>query len=137
MKILFKLVALMLLAISTVSCDDNDNCVTVACTEIFVTIEISVVDNNQNPVALDAIEVTDLNSGQDWTIALSPEEFAEAQNTGVYPLITDGILGDNQERRLEFKGFQNNEQVISSDYTVATDCCHIALISGEPRLSLE
>ncbi len=136
MKMLFKLGVLILLSISTLSCDDDDNCVTVACTEIFVTIEISVVDDNQNPVALDAIEVTDLNTGQDQTIALSPEEFTQAQNTGVYPLITDGILGDNEERRLQFKGFQNNEEVISSDYTVATDCCHIALISGERQLSL-
>ena len=136
MKIRFKLGMLILLAISTASCDDDDNCVAVACTEIFVTIEIAVVDNNQNPVALDAIEVTDLDSGQDWTIALSPEEFAQAQSTGVYPLITDGVLGDNQERMLQFKGFQNNEQVISSDYTVATDCCHIALISGERQLIL-
>lgn len=137
MKTVFKLGILALLAILSGSCDDDDdNCVTVACTEVFVTIEISVVDDSQNPVALDAIIVTDLNSGQDRTIALSPEEFAYAQSIGVYPLITDGILGDNEERRLQFKGFQNNEEVISSDYTVATDCCHIALISGERQLRL-
>ena len=70
------------------------------------------------------------------TITLTPEELAEAQETGLYPLTQDGILDLNEERRVQFRGFVNDQEVIRSDYTVSTDCCHVGLDAGDLELSL-
>ena len=50
---------------------------------------------------------------------------------------SDGILGINQEAEIQFRGFIDNEEVITSNYVIATDCCHIGLISGDIELVLE
>ena len=44
---------------------------------------------------------------------------------------------DNQEIELELRGVINDQQVITSNYVVATDCCHIGLVSGDTTLILE
>ncbi len=120
--------------------DDNDNanaqCEDTFCTDIFIRLNVSVTDQNQNPVALDSFTVTNLANGNDMTITLSDTEFANAQDTGLYPLTQDGILDTNQERQLQFKGFINDQEVVSGDYIVSTDCCHIGLDTGDLELSL-
>lgn len=140
MQKLFKGVFLLLVTLTTISCnnddDDTSNCQNVACTLEFVTIIVTITDQDQNPVALDSFEVTDIDTGEDRTQVLSAQELEVAQQTGVYPIISDGVLDVNQERRLRFIGFQNNQEIIISDYTVATDCCHVNLISGDPELTL-
>ncbi|WP_162819925.1 hypothetical protein [Kordia sp. SMS9] len=70
------------------------------------------------------------------TILLSASGFEIAQQLGQYPLLDDGSLEANQERQVQFKGFINNQEVISSTYTVSTDCCHINLVSGTVELTL-
>jgi len=70
------------------------------------------------------------------TISLSPTQLEMAQQSGKYPLVNDSSLEVNQERKIQFKGFINNEEVISSDYTISKDCCHIELVSGNTQLSL-
>ncbi|WP_435622917.1 hypothetical protein [Flagellimonas sp.] len=115
--------------------DMNAQCEGTVCTAIFIRINVSVTDMNQNPVALDSFTVTDLGSGNDMTIALSAQELAEAQQTGLYPLTQDGVLDLNEARRIQFRGFVNDEEVVSGDYTVSTDCCHVGLDSGDLELS--
>ena len=140
---LFLALSLFLSLVST-SCntDDNSNndenaqCEGTICTAIFIRINVSITDQSQNPVALDSFTVTDLASGNNMTITLSATELAEAQETGLYPLTQDGILDLNEERRVQFKGFVNDQEVISSDYTVSTDCCHVGLDAGDLQLTL-
>ncbi len=55
----------------------------------------------------------------------------------MYPIASDGIFGINQEAEIQFRGFIDNEEVITSNYVIATDCCHIGLISGDIELVLE
>lgn len=139
MSKIYSRIFLLLLTVSLFSCtndDESNDCQTVPCTLEFVTIIITITNQNQEPVALDTFEVRDLDTGEDMTLPLSPQELAEAQQTGIYPLISDGVLDVNQERRLEFIGFQNNQEVIRSEYTVATDCCHVGLVSGDTNLTL-
>ena len=123
-----------------ISCNDDDDasvdCEGTICTAILVRLNITVVDENQNPVALDSFEVVNADNGQDITIELTPSELEGAREFGIYPLIEDGILGLNQERDLEFTGFIDGEEVVRSNYTVATDCCHVSLASGEAQLTL-
>ncbi|MEM9076877.1 MAG: hypothetical protein AAGC43_07550 [Bacteroidota bacterium] len=116
--------------------DTNAQCNGAICTAIFIQINVSVVDQDQNPVALDTFTVTNLANGEDMTISLSDAEMANARETGRYPLTQDGVLDLNEARRIQFRGFINNEEVVSSDYTVSTDCCHVGLDSGNLELSL-
>jgi len=128
----------LLPAITQVSCSgDNDSdseCRDTICTLEFVIITVAIVDQNQNPVALDSFEVIDLETEDNITIPLTPSQFMEAQQSGRYPLITDGTLQVNQERQIQLRGRINNEEVINSNYTVGTDCCHIGLITGDLQL---
>lgn len=138
-RIFFALLALFVIT-PFVSCnnddDSNPDCAQVICTTEFVRILVSVTDENQNPVALDSFEVVNLENGNNITIQLSSEEFEGLQEFGQYPLIEDGILGLNEEREIQFRGFIDNQEVVSEAYTVSTDCCHVGLVLGDLQLTL-
>ncbi|NAS14038.1 hypothetical protein [Poritiphilus flavus] len=142
---LFLIAFSLLLSLAQTSCnsdDDNGNedgnarCEGTICTAIFIRINVSLTDQDQNPVALDSFTVTNLQNGEDMTVSLTPSELAEAQETGLYPLTEDGSFGLNEEREVQFKGFINDQEVLSSDYIVSTDCCHVGLDSGDLELTL-
>ncbi len=120
------------------SCNnDDDNCTGVACTLEFVTINITIQDTNQMPVALDTFEVINLENGENIALTFFDIDFETAQETGMYPIATDGIFLSNQEVEIQFRGFITNQEVIRSNFVVATDCCHIGVVSGETTLILE
>lgn len=116
-----------------ISCNDNNAGI---CTTEFVTITVSIKDENQNPISLDSFVVTNTKDGSVITIPLSSLEFENAQQTGQYPIVSDGGIEKNQEALILFKGFINNQEVISSEYNVAADDCHISLVSGNLELVL-
>ena len=116
--------------------DSNIDCSSVPCTTNIVTIVVSIVDTNQNPVALESFEVIDMEDGSEITMSLSESELEMARQFGQYPLITDGDIGRNQEVQLRFRGFINNQEVVNSNYLVASDCCHVGLVSGDLQLVL-
>lgn len=125
-----------------IGCDDifNDTtavtCDDIACTENFVSITISVRGDGGTPVALDRFEVIDLSNQGDLTTEVTAEELQEFRESGNYPLLDDLFVEGNKNtaRRIIFRGFINNEEVVSSEYIIATDCCHIRLVEG--RLNL-
>lgn len=135
------LTILTLFVLLQISCSDKDedvdlDCANIACTEIYITLVITIKDENQNPVSLDYFEVINVKNGSDLTISLSPSELAHAKEFGQYPLIADGGIDKNEELQLQFKGFVNNQEVISSNYTAGADCCHVSLIAGDLQLAL-
>jgi len=76
-----------LLQISCKSDDDNDGdgCEGVVCTpDIYIYI-ILIIDENQNPVALDSYEVTDTANGNVLTTPIPPAIFEQYQQAGEYP----------------------------------------------------
>lgn len=136
-----KLSAVAILSMMTqLSCDSSDDsnseCEEAICTAIFVTIMVAITDENQNPILLDSFEVINQENGNAITTSFSASELAGAKELGRYPLIEDGMLGVNQERQLLFRGFIGNQEVITSNYTVGTDCCHVGLVSGDLELIL-
>tara|TARA_R110002073_G_scaffold128999_5_gene275232 strand:+ start:24760 stop:25185 length:426 start_codon:yes stop_codon:yes gene_type:complete len=132
-------IALFIFSVAFISCDDNeeDDCSTVLCTEQFVTITVSITNQGQNPVALDRIEVINLQNQSDVTIPLSSSTFLLAQQQGQYPIVNDSGIGKNQELILQFKGFVNGVEVVNENYVVAADCCHVSLVSGNQEVILE
>jgi len=140
---LFAQIIISTFTILLMSCNSDENndilnsdCSNETCTELFLTIIISIEDQNQNPVALDSFEVLNLDNGSEITIPLSPSGLVLAQELGKYPLVADGGIKINQEVQLQFKGFINNQEVINGNYTASADCCHVILISGELQLIL-
>jgi len=144
MKTSIKLATIAVALFSTLfytSCDPDDDsnsvgCEAIACTDVFVTIGVSIKDMNDAPVALDAFKVINTQDNSEVTIMLSPSDFEQAQQLGEYPIMDDANINENQELQLEFKGFIGGGEVISSNYTVSSDCCHVDLVSGDLELEL-
>lgn len=114
-------------------CADND-CTAIACTEVFVTISVKVVDATGAPVALDSYKVIDKETGEDVT----PEHnIMDAQLSGEYTIATDAMLDQNQTREFEFMGYLGDKQVVSGEYKIEKDCCHIELVRGHLELVLD
>ena len=140
----FVIALFLLLTVTQTSCtsDDDTNtnvnseCESTICTIVLMTINVSIKDQDQNPVALDSFKVINKDNGDDMTLTLSPTALAAAKELGSYLLIQDGVLERNQKRNLQFKGYINNQEVITSDYKVSTDCCHIGLDTGNLELTL-
>lgn len=139
MNKLFKLIVItvsFLLATSQMSCDEDNDCDETICTLEFITFSVVITDENQNPVALDSFKVINLDNGQNITIPLTPTELENASQQGQYPLVNDNSLGTNKEIEIQFSGSINSQEVISSTYTVRTDCCHINSVYGDLELTL-
>ncbi|MBW1295950.1 hypothetical protein [Aquimarina litoralis] len=133
----FKLIPIVLSLLLTsvyISCDEDDDCDETICTLEFRTFSVLITDENQNPIVLDAFEVINSDNGQNITVSLTPTELENAVQQGRYPLVDDNSFGTNEEVELRFSGFMNGQEVISSMYTVSTDCCHISVVSGDLEL---
>ncbi len=123
------------------SCNNNDDVGTDAqcdefCTTEFVTISVTITDQDQNSVALDSFNVVNLDTAQDITITLNEDEFEFAQQEGQYPLVNDGTFEKLQGADIQFIGFINGQQVISSNYSAGKGCCHVEINSGDLELTL-
>ncbi len=121
--------------------DDNNNpeCNNIACTLEFRTITVHIIDDLANPVALDGIKVTISENGNDITREISDLEWQLFRQNGTYPLFGDEYTKDYQNMELEinFKGFINDLQVVSSNFIVGANCCHVILISGNTNLIID
>jgi hypothetical protein len=120
--------------------DNTDpDCVAVACTQNFVTIFITVEDPSGVKIPLDSIAVTDTDTGEDLTLDISLQEFQMFREQGQYPLYDDSYKAGhrNMERLVTFTGFIDAMAVVSGNYVVAADCCHVRLVSGDQLLILE
>ena len=130
----------LLLLLFFTGCENNDpnDCKNQACTEVFKTIVVTIKDSENNPVALDSFKVTNLENGDDLSRELNNAEFEAMGENGVYPLFGDEYARDfsNKEVEINFKGYIDNQEIISSDYKVGADCCHVILISGDTEISI-
>ena len=134
----------MLSVVLALSCDkatltdeEMEKCRDVFCTAEVRTIEVNVVDESGDPVALDRIKVTRTADGKDLTETYTDDKWAAFQQLGSYPLINDGHQRDVPKFRdtdIRFQGYIGNREVVSADYVATFDCCHIALVSGEQEL---
>lgn len=131
---------LLVMGVSCNSDDDNNegNCGTIACTEEFVSFDVTVTNRSSEPIALDEFVVTWVETGRDLTLDYSQDDLEIYQASGMYPLISDSSLSDFRNRviYLTFEGYIDGELVLDEDYTVAFDCCHVILVEGDLTLEL-
>lgn len=140
MKTLISKCIFLLLLVISQSCSkgDNDKCHGI-CTEEYRTISVTIEDNEGNPVALDNFVVTNIENGTDLTREVNNTEFQIMRERGSYPLFGDEYYTEYFQRELEinFMGFLNGEEVVSADYKVGANCCHVYHVSGNLNIILE
>jgi len=104
-----------------------------ACTEVLKVVSVEVKDKSDEPILLDSVSV--VKSGTSEVL------FTEnpTSTNGVYKLVSDteinGIVKEGTD--VTFYGYSNNSQIISENYKVGHDCCHVAFLSGVQVLILE
>lgn len=113
------------------------SCESAMCTDMLVTISAKVVDNQGKPVALTQTKVTRLSNGEVLTNPFAKEDWRLYQQYGNYPIVSDlhdKVLPKFKKIPVRFQGYIGSKEVINTIYTVAFDCCHISLISGEREI---
>lgn len=123
----------LLFILTFLSCSSNKSgCYDIPCTEIFKTITVTIKNSNGAIVALDSFEVLIAETKMGITREVSENEFEMMRQNGTYPLFGDEYSSDyeNEEVRINFKGFINNQEIVNANFTVGADCCHVNLIAG-------
>ena len=70
------------------------------------------------------------------TLSISGAELDSFIQNGRYPIMDDAGLENNERINIQFKGFLNGQEVVTENYTVASDCCHVFLVSGNTEIVL-
>ena len=141
---MFPKVTLVILSIFLVTCNDKDeltqiDCSLTICTEVFVTITVSVKNASGEAIRFDSYEVIDVDSGKNLTDNFNEEENQYLKEQGLYPILSDTyrVKYQNSTATVTFKGYNSNEEVINEEFVVSADCCHVSLISGNTEIILD
>lgn len=133
-----KIFLLWLLAIN-ISCNSSKNTVQenncdqtdIMCTEQFISVTVQIFDINNIAIELDNFKIIRKDTGED----ISNKN---ALDQNYYSIIDDSYQSKlaNKELTLTFKGYLDNVEVITEEYVVSADCCHIYLVSGKTKITL-
>lgn len=121
------------------SCNNSDDssCEGV-CTLDFRTMELSIIYDTGEPVALDTFQVVIEGTGRDITGSYSTGELDWFRNNGIYPIIDDSYSDEfrNTTFTLKFSGYINNEEVVQAFVTAGADCCHVYLKDDDITITI-
>ena len=127
-----------------VSCDfsgesDEEACENTACTLIFISLNVEVVNSADAPLALDSYTVTDVQSGRDVTPNFSNTPFEDMQASGNYTFFNDSWADEyrNESTVLRFSGLLDGMEVVTAEFEVMADCCHVSLVSGDTKIIVD
>ncbi len=106
----------------------------VMCTEDFRSINVQLKDENGAAVKLDSFRIIRLPEGKDITPPYQEHHFDSFRSYSSYPVATDS--DDSRfpkftPTRVLFEGFIEEKKVVSAEYVVQFDCCHVKWVSGE------
>jgi len=134
-----KLIHLLFLLCCFSCTKNNSDCFNTPCTEEFRTIVVNIKNENGAPIALNSFEVLIVKTKIDITRKVNENEFEMMQESGTYPLFGDEYSRDyqNDEVRINFKGFIHNQEIVNADFTVGADCCHVNLIEGTTEIIID
>lgn len=138
------LLCLVLVGLSNCNRNEDDlpeliNCASVACTNEFVTLTVSVKDQDGVLIPLDRYEVIDLKTAEEITPELTSEQLSTARRLAQYPMYSDAFLTGNQNtyRDIVFRGFINEEKLVEAEYRILTDCCHVSVAAGNTNVIID
>jgi hypothetical protein len=128
---------IILILFGTISCqkeDPQDCAENVACTEEFATVSVKIFDLSGDPIIFDHHRTI---------VKETNEVIFEKELTSVPPYSQKyhTILTDNEMSHLAisgtflvFEGLINDVVVLSQEYVIGHDCCHIELIEGPKEI---
>jgi len=99
------------------------------CTEEFRTVFMTLKTSSGTPFVLDSVVVT---KGGDKIFS----EKTDTISSGLFPIITDSEMNDivKEGSQVTFKGYASGIEIVSEDYKVGHDCCHVVFIQGNQDL---
>lgn len=106
----------------------------VYCTEIYKSVHVLLKDENGAAVKLDSFRIILPPKGKDITPPYTKDHFDSFRSSGSYPVATDSDGSRFPEftpTRVLFEGFIEEKKVVSAEYVVQFDCCHVEWVSGE------
>ena len=129
-----RILAIFLISLA-VSCNDDD-CSSIACTTEYRLISVSLVDSEGNAVILDSYTVVRSDTRE----ALSFDtDVAEFNQEGQYSIAEDQHFDQiaREGTSFIFEGIINNEVVISENFLIGNDCCHVVKLEGPDSLTVD
>lgn len=126
----FLFTAAIALLFSACKKEVKENCEGQICTLEFKTIDVSVLDSNQNAIALDSFKVIEISTKAIVTPSNTGLSMEYYQKEGRYPLVTDGMIEVGKTREMEFKGYIDSTLVIQKIYSAKEGCCGVEFVSG-------
>jgi hypothetical protein len=115
--------------ILSLSCNEVKDCGDhLICTEIYVSLTVQIKDADGEPALLDSAYSIHSASGK----VYKNNEALMMLDPGTFILWTDGELDITEKdgSKIRFEGWRSGKKVISEDYLIGHDCCHIELLEG-------
>lgn len=141
MKRLILISALFALAFS---CDDSENVNSgecpqnIACTDIFVSVMAEIKDNDGKPYILDEYYTMKLSTGEKISFQNNGTD-QTARLYGAYAVLADSQLKKTTKsgQEFEFIGIKDGKEVVRKKFVISHDCCHVKLVSGDTKITVE
>lgn len=126
--------------ITLVLCDKSstDDCNDIACTLQFAYLTVKVIDSQSQPVALESYKVILTEDGSDITPENLYDDLIANRDDGIYVVFSDNYADEYQNKTvtIRFTGFIDAEQVVSEEFTVGADCCHVKMITNSNVINI-
>jgi len=109
------------------------------CSPELKTINLKVVDNKGNPIALDGYNVYNSDNQIITPYEIDSDEFREAQKTGIYNVVDDRILpefdkeaGMQLYKQINISGTKDKQILFNKTIYIGAGECHIIYTDYEP-----
>ncbi len=133
MKNLFLLVALSVFM--CVGCSDNKStdCSEAICTDVYISIPITVIYEDGSIAKLDSYEVKEVETGK------VRDVWGPIEGYDACTIASDLDREDfyNKEVKLQLIGKIAGKIVVQEEYTVTADCCHVCLLEGNKTITIK
>ncbi|MCH5685840.1 hypothetical protein LWM68_17255 [Niabella sp. W65] len=110
------------------------------CTEEFRSLMVQVVNSSHAGVELDSFKVVRVRDNKMIVDNVQWQQPAGVSyQPGVYLVYSDAYMDKTSVcgEDFEFRGYLKDKVVANKTYTIAHDCCHINLVSGDIKIVIE
>lgn len=127
------LTIIVTLSLIVTACDDNPRCGAGVCTDLFASIVVTIKDQSGQKLWLDSSK-TYRNDGLllHSTKAPNPSYYSDTTNTIINDNATSDVTYEGTE--VTYVGWLGGEEIVSTDFVIGHDCCHIKKVSGPEEI---
>ncbi len=131
--------ALILFSFACSKDEDKEDCSTLTvCTNEFRSIVVSVKNSSGESVRLDRYKVILGRGNKDIAPELTNFDGENFGANGAYVIFNDSyrLEFQNSTTNLKFIGIIDSQEIITTEFVVGADCCHVSLVSGDTYIVL-